>query len=480
MVGKQHSGLDELSRQVRHDLDCLATRSDTWVRPRTFSNEHVYDVVIVGGGQSGMGVAFGLQRERIPNLLILDENPEGKEGPWDTYARMVTLRTPKDLTSIDLGVPSLTFRSYWEAKYGQDAWPSLGKIPRPEWMAYLKWYRKTLDLPIRNEVKVQWIEPVAFGLFRLHVEGPKGPSRLLARKVVLATGIQGGGQWHTPAFISSCLPRERYAHTSESIDFESLQGKSIGILGAGASSFDNAFHALTSGVAQAHIFVRRESLPRVNPIRHMESSGMIARFAALPDADKYAIMSSFFRLNQPPTNDTFERAAACPGFELHLGAPWTRVSCAGDKTCVETPAGIFHFDFLIISTGLITDPALRPELRSVENDILRWRDRYQPPADIANPLLDAHPYLDPGFAFVSRTREGAAKMHGLFAFNYSALISFGLSASALSGLKYAIPKVVHGIADQLFLDDREAMLEDYYRYDEPEFIGQWPKASVPQ
>jgi hypothetical protein len=49
-----------------------------------------------------------------------------------------------------------------------------------------------------------------------------------------------------------------------------------------------------------------------------------------------------------------------------------------------------------------------------------------------------------------------ALLHGLFAFNYSALISLGLSASALSGMKNALPRLVRGIADQLFLDDREA------------------------
>ena len=30
-----------------------------------------------------------------------------------------------------------------------------------------------------------------------------------------------------------------------------------------------------------------------------------ARFASLPDADKYVLMASFFARNQPPTNDTY-------------------------------------------------------------------------------------------------------------------------------------------------------------------------------
>jgi cation diffusion facilitator CzcD-associated flavoprotein CzcO len=107
---------------------------------------------------------------------------------------MMTLRTPKHLTAIDYGVPSLTFRAYWEAAHGRDGWDRLDKIPRRDWMDYLRWYRRVLNLPVRNGVKLTRIEPVKQGLFRLHLDNGEA---LLARKVILATGIQGGGQWHT-------------------------------------------------------------------------------------------------------------------------------------------------------------------------------------------------------------------------------------------------------------------------------------------
>ena len=38
----------------------------------------------------------------------------------------------------------------------------------------------------------------------------------------------------------------------------------------------------------------------------------------------------------------------------------------------------------------------------------------------------------------------APYLKGIFAFNYSALASLGLSASALSGMKYALPKLIRG------------------------------------
>lgn len=159
---------------------------------------------MIGGGQSGLSTAFGLKRERITNITVLDENPAGIEGPWITYARMVTLRTPKHLPSIDLGIPSLTFQSWWIAQHGQEAWDQLDKIPRDEWMNYLKWYREVLELPVQNEVKVDLIEPLGDGVHRLQISGNGAKSNsLLARKVVLATGIQGGGEWHVPDFIKT-------------------------------------------------------------------------------------------------------------------------------------------------------------------------------------------------------------------------------------------------------------------------------------
>ena len=464
--------LADLEARVAHDLACLGHGSPDWTRPHAHPDGHVHDVVIVGGGQSGLAAAFGLLRERISNILVIDENPAGHEGPWETYARMITLRTPKHIGSIDFGIPSLTFRAYWEAQHGAAGWEAIDKIARQDWMAYLRWYRRVLRLPVRNDTALTLVEPLTPGLFRLHLADG---APLLARKVVLATGIQGGGHWHVPAMISDRLPRHRYAHTSAAIDYAALAGRRIAILGGGASAFDNAQHALALGVAEAHVFVRRKALPTVNPIRFMEGAGLIPRFPSLGDGDKYAMMASFLDRNQPPTNDTFERAAAWPGFHLHLGAPWLDVAETGDGVAVTTPQGTQSFDFLVLSTGLVTDPALRPELRLVADGIARWTDRYAAPAAIASPAIDAHPYLGPGFQLLPRGDADAVTLHGLFAFNYSGLISLGLSASALSGLKHALPRLVTGIADQLFLDDREAMMADYLAYAEPEFVGRWPR-----
>jgi cation diffusion facilitator CzcD-associated flavoprotein CzcO len=465
------SGLAALEAELARQLELIGHGGADWTRPRAHPDGHVHDVVIVGGGQSGLAAAFGLKRERISNLIVIDENPAGCEGPWATYARMPTLRTPKTLNPIDFGIPALSYRAWFEARHGAAGWAAVDRIARLDWMDYLRWYRRVLALPVRNETRLDCIEPLGDGLHRLHLDG-KAP--LLTRKVVLATGIQGGGEWHVPPMVRDALPPTLYAHTSAPIDFAALAGRRIGILGGGASAFDNAHAALAAGAAEVHVFLRRAVLPRINPIRHMERVGFTARFPALDDASKYAVMASFLGHNQPPTNDMFERAAAWPGFALHLGAPWLAVAAAGDGVRVTTPQGLHQFDFVILSTGLVSDPALRPELRLVADRIARWGDRHNPPEGAANALIDAHPYLGPGFELVGREPSDADAVHGLFAFNYSALASLGLSASALSGLKTALPRLVSGVADQLFLDDRAALVADLLAYDEPEFLGNWP------
>ncbi|MGF7149302.1 cation diffusion facilitator CzcD-associated flavoprotein CzcO [Sphingomonas zeicaulis] len=461
--------LADLEARLAHDLALLNWGEPDWLVPTPHPDGHVHDVIIIGGGQSGLGAAFGLMRERIGNILILDENPAGFEGPWDTYARMRTLRTPKHLSTIEYGLPSLSFRAWYEAQHSRAAWDTLDKIPRGEWMDYLRWYRRTLKLPVRNEARVALIEPRD----GIHFVKLDDGEVLRARKVVLATGIQGGGQWHTPAIIKA-VPRDLYAHSSEPIDFGWLAGGRIAVLGGGASAFDNATAALEAGVGKVHVFMRRKDMPRINPIRFMERAGMTRRFPALDDGAKYAVMASFFDRNQPPTTDMFERAATFEGFHLHLGSPWTSVEQNDDGAItVTTPNGRFTYDFLILSTGLVTDPALRPELALVESRIARWGDRHVADDKVRNPLIEAHPYLGPGFQFLPREPEDAAALHGLFAFNYSALVSLGLSAAALSGLDHALPRLVSAVADQLFLDDRDEILAGYFAYAEPEFLAEW-------
>src|SRR6185295_957116 len=194
-----------LNDRVRFDLACLNYQPPNWVVPAHHqSGAPVSDVVVIGAGMAGLVQAFSLLRNGIRNIRVLDRNPEGFEGPWATYARMETLRSPKVLTGPAAGIPSLTFRAWFVAQFGASEWERLDKIPRLVWMDYLRWYRRVLDLPIENGIEVTRIRP-DHGLLALDLIGGN-EARILARKVVMATGREGLGRPAIPNFARD-LPR---------------------------------------------------------------------------------------------------------------------------------------------------------------------------------------------------------------------------------------------------------------------------------
>ncbi len=199
-----------LSRQVEAELELFSYPVRDWVRPvRRSDGTPVHNVVIVGGGQAGLAIAFGLRQEHISGVMVLDENPGGMEGPWVTYARMLTLRTLKFLTGPDLGVPSLTFRRWHGAVYGEDAWDGLVRIDKADWMQYLVWFRETLDIPVRNNVRLTRIEPSGV-LWALHLATPDGPE--VAPDARDRSGHRPGRRWHKarPGFRPAMACRARF------------------------------------------------------------------------------------------------------------------------------------------------------------------------------------------------------------------------------------------------------------------------------
>ncbi|WP_077178910.1 substrate-binding domain-containing protein [Burkholderia cenocepacia] len=156
--------LDALEARLAQDLRWLDLPAPSWVPPREANGVRVLDVAIVGGGMAGLAASAELRLLGIDNQCVIDRAPAGYEGPWVTFARMETLRSPKQLAGPALGLPALTFRAWFEAQYGRDAWDALYKIPRPQWMDYLRWYRRVLDLQVRNDTTLVALRPRDDGL----------------------------------------------------------------------------------------------------------------------------------------------------------------------------------------------------------------------------------------------------------------------------------------------------------------------------
>eukprot|EP01042_Synura_sphagnicola_P018306 gene18306-23147_t len=147
-------GLAALEARLRQDLDWLELPAKQWMPVTAVDGAEVLDVAIIGAGQAGMAAAVALRHLGI-QAVMFDQSPEGFEGPWATTARMETLRSPKKLTGPALGFAALTFRAWFEAQFGLAAWDALDKIARLQWMDYLRWYRRVLQLEVRNEHRLQ-------------------------------------------------------------------------------------------------------------------------------------------------------------------------------------------------------------------------------------------------------------------------------------------------------------------------------------
>jgi FAD-dependent urate hydroxylase len=461
--------LAHLATRARWELETLAYPARDWVRPLAREAGDVQDVVIVGAGQHGLATAFALRREAVRKVLLLDAAAPDEAGIWRRFARMRTLRTPKHVTGPELGFASLSVRAWFEARHGAAAWDSLARIGREDWQDYLRWLAAQLAPETRHGWRAVSIAPRDAQVLALGIETPEGPRELLARHVLLATGMDGNGAWAVPEIVRHALPRERYAHTAEEIDFAALRGRRVAVVGAGASAFDNAAMALEHGAARVDMLVRRAELPRVNPNRWIEFAGFLNHYADLPDALKWRYMRTLFALSQPPPQDSWDRCAIHPGFRVHAGAPLDGVAMRDGAILLRTPKGEFVADYLILGTGIAVDLPHRPELAAIAPHAMLWRDAFTPPPGEESNTLGAFPYLGPDCGFIPRTPEGAW-VRRVRSVSFGSLVST-VSSAGISMLRPTVERMARGIARDLFL---EQAAEDHARllaYDEQELVS---------
>jgi FAD-dependent urate hydroxylase len=464
-------GLEALEAGLRRDLEILDYPRRDWMKPRrTNDGRPILDVLVVGAGQGGLATAASLLRERVRNTLVVDENPLDRAGPWLNFARMHTLRTPKHLTGPDLGIGRLTIQAWYEAQHGAGAWDALGLIPKETWAAYLAWYRRVMDVPVQAETRVEAIAwSPEHGCLRATLVQEGQRSERLARRVVLATGIQGSGAWHVPAFIRDALPDTSYAHTRDPIDFEALRGKRVGVLGAGASAFDNASVALEHGAAEVRLYFRRSRLVDVNPYRWAEFVGFLKHHGDLDDAKRWRFIRQIVRMGQLPPRDTFERASAHPNFRLCPSSPWEKVEHVDGEVRVTTPSGEDRLDFVIAGTGFVTDLSLRAELESIWPHVVLWSDRYTPPDEDRHPDLERHPYLGPSFELTPKDPQRTPWVSNIYNYTFGCLLSLGFGGASISGMKYSLRRLVDGITRSFFVEDADEHFESLRTYDCKEY-----------
>lgn len=449
---------------VARDLDHLGLPPRAW--PASVSapdGTPALDVLVVGAGMCGIAAAAAMMFKGVRNIEVLDEAPPGREGPWSTMARMATLRSPKHLPGIALGIPSLTFRACYTARHGEAGWAALYKIANADWQAYLAWLQRVLSLPVRHGVAVTAIRPEGTLLL---VETTAGVRH--ARHVVLATGRLGAGGMNIPAFIDLALWPDRAAHAAEAIDFAALAGRRVAVLGANAAAFDNAAVALEHGAAAVDMYCRRATLPQVNKSRGATNPGYFEGWSALPPDERWKLMVWLHDERSPPPHESVHRVLKHPGFRLHLATPIAGARPADTGVALDLPGRLAHADFLIVATGFEVNLARRPELAALAPHAALWRDAHPAPPGLDRPELGLYPFLGPGFELTERKPGTCPALARVHVFNHAAYAAMGPIASDIPGVSAAAGLLSTAIVRAVFVEDRHALQARLAAFAEPE------------
>ena len=472
------AGLAALEERLKQDFSWLELPAKSWVPRRVANRETVVDVVIVGAGMAGLVASAILKRFGVDNHLVLDRARAGEEGPWVTFARMRTLRSPKELSGPAMGMPALTFRAFYEAQYGREAWHALDRAPRTMWMDYLIWYRRVLNLPVRNGVSVERIRARPDELFALGVSEGGQLRTILARHVVLATGRDGLGGAYVPP-LADRIDRRFWAHSSDPIDFEKLRGKRVAVVGAGASAMDNAAVALEAGAARMDIFIRRADIPRINKFTGIGSQGVVHGFAGLTDDWKWRFLDHTLKAQTPPPRQSVLRVSAFPHAHFHLASPINGLVAEDGHLVVTTPKGRYETDFIIFGTGFKVDLSLRPELAEFAPHIRFWRDRFPAPDGMDNAELEGSPDLGDIFQFQEKVPGTCPMLSRLYCFNYPATLSHGKLSGDIPAISEGADRLARGIVRRLFVEDREIHFANLKAFATPELVGdEWQDADA--
>lgn len=475
------AGLSTLAGEARRDLARLNFPAANWVPPAAGRDGRpMLDVLVIGAGLCGQTVGFGLMRDGIRNVRIVDRSERGLEGPWGTYARMEILRSPKHLTGPDLGVPSLTFRAWYETQHGEDAWARLHKAGRLDWRDYLLFVRDTVGIPVENAVEATELRPATDGVDVIlrHCDGKL--EAIDARHVILAGGRDGAGAARLPPFPGLAHGGlGRVHHSSEEIDFASLAHTRVAVLGAGASAFDCAASALEAGAGEVVLFVRRPYLPQVNKSKWTSFPGCMKGFAGLDDQTRWQFYSYIFAEQVPPPYKSVLRCDAHTRFSIRFSEGWRDVIPDAGGVIISTDKHRHRFDAAILGTGFDVDLTLRPELASVRDNILLWGDEIGAAEAARDPECARFPYLGAGFELLERQPSATPGLDRIHLFNWGVTLTHGALAGDIPGLRIGVDRLAEALCKSLLREDiaghwqtlqalEEAELKPTTRYVPPE------------
>jgi len=444
--------LETLERAVRAEIAAFAYPSTPWTRPQPAADGRLpMDVLIVGGGQSGLITAIRLMREQIGEILVVDRSPAGREGPWITSARMRTLRTSKHLHGTEQGIRSASFRVWFDTTRGAGSFEAIHLIDRAVWMEYLVWLRRVFEVPMVNDTEVVSLTPVG-DYWEAVLRGPEGESRVLARKVVLATGIDSMGGNNMPEFLAALGP-DRAVHSFTPLPDDAFTGKRVAVIGVGASAFDNAGTALETGAASVIQFGRRPELIPGSLGPFAETTAFLKGFPSLGDEMRITLSRQAIGSSAPPPQHSVDRSLGHPRYTLQMGVSIDSAEVRDGAVVLRDGEREWEVDFVVAGTGFGTDMRGFTLLAPYVDDMLLWGDVHEFGDDRVDRIVAGHPYLGAGLAAQPKREDGLQALRNLHLYNPAGFVSFGLAAHGLNGLIWSVDHIADAIvADFSYTD----------------------------
>lgn len=189
------------------------------------TENHVYDVVVIGGGAAGVGVSVALKHAGVENFVVLDRDKVGASfAAWPAETRFITPSFPTnsigmlDLNSIAVGV-SPAFSLEVEHPTGE------------EYASHLRGVAQFFELPVREQTDVLRVTKIGAGF---HVDTAE--NTLYAKHVIWAAG-----EFQYPR-LNGFKGSELCRHTATVGSYEELQGDDFVVIGGYESGVDAAYH----------------------------------------------------------------------------------------------------------------------------------------------------------------------------------------------------------------------------------------------
>ncbi len=184
-----------------------------------------YDVIIVGAGAAGLGVAVALTHAGVDNFVILDRHSIGASfAAWPAETRFITPSFPSnsvgmlDLNSIAIGV---------SPAYSLDAEHPTGA----EFALHLKAVAQFFRLPVQEKTDVERITKSG-ETFYIETAG----RTLQSRHVIWAAG-----EFQYPR-LKGFHGSELCRHTATISNYRQLEGDDFIVIGGYESGIDAAYH----------------------------------------------------------------------------------------------------------------------------------------------------------------------------------------------------------------------------------------------